>query len=155
MVNDEKLCSIRQIADFIIKNKIDTLFDDALTVRKWLDIDCIAFGKCPECGKEAVEIHGEGITSDNRHYPMENCLYCRFTPVDFKKYSGTAGKIERDKETKAWLINTLESWDSTFDEGEETEIPAYIDKLRKDEVMTPDEYEEILFHLWQKFYDVE
>jgi hypothetical protein len=40
---------------------------------------------CPQCGKRTLEIHGEGITSDNRHYPLEQCnncdgQYCEFCP---------------------------------------------------------------------------
>ena len=89
MVNDETLCSIRNLADYVIENKIEGLFDSALTVRKWLDIDSVAFGTCPKCKKESMEIHGEGITADDRHYPMENCLYCGFIPKDFSEYSGS------------------------------------------------------------------
>jgi len=52
-----------------------------------------------------------------------------------------------------WLISVLEIWDETFDE--DTEIPTYIDKIKNQKPITPVEYEEILFHLWQKFYDIE
>jgi hypothetical protein len=76
MVNDETLCSIRCLADSVIDNKIEDLFDEALKIRKWLDIDSVAFGTCPRCKKESMEISGEGITSDGKHYPMEECLYC-------------------------------------------------------------------------------
>jgi hypothetical protein len=89
MVEDTTLCSIRQLTDYVIEEKIDSLFDDAITVRKWLDIDSVLFGTCPRCRKESMEIYGEGITSDGRHYPMEKCLFCGFVPVDFSEYSGT------------------------------------------------------------------
>ena len=56
-------------------------------------------------------------------------------------------------ETKTWLIDTLESWETTY-EGE-TDIPPLIEKLQKDAAMTLDDYERILFHLWQKFSDTE
>ena len=58
-----------------------------------------------------------------------------------------------NKETKTWLIETLESWDTTFEE--ETDIPSIIIKLEKNEALTADDYEGILFHLWQKLYDAE
>jgi hypothetical protein len=89
MVNDETLCSIRSLVDYVIHKKIEDLFDDAMKVKKWLDIDSAAFGTCPRCKKESMEISGEGITSDNRHYPMEECLFCGFIPVDFTEYSGS------------------------------------------------------------------
>ena len=89
MVDDTTLCSIRNLTDYVIENKIENLLDDALVVRKWQDKDSVAFGTCPKCRKESMEIHGEGITSDDKHYPMENCLYCGFIPVDFKEYSGS------------------------------------------------------------------
>jgi hypothetical protein len=90
MVDNDTLCSMRQLADYVIENKIEVLFVDAITVRKWLDIESVEFGTCPRCKKESMEISGEGITSDGKHYPMEQCLYCGFIPVDFSEYSGTA-----------------------------------------------------------------
>ena len=31
---------------------------------------------CPKCGKKTLEIHGEGITSEGEHYPLEQCTNC-------------------------------------------------------------------------------
>jgi hypothetical protein len=86
---------------------------------------------------------------------MEECLYCDFVPKDFKEYSGTVEKATLSKEVKDWLIDKLENWDETFDEGEETDIPKYINKIREDKILTAYEYSEVLFHLWQIFYDME
>jgi hypothetical protein len=55
MVNDETLCSMRNLTDYVIDNKIENLFDDALKVRKWQDADSVAFGICPRCNKESME----------------------------------------------------------------------------------------------------
>jgi len=81
---------------------------------------------------------------------MEECLFCGFIPIDFTEYSGAAVKVTLFKDAKEWLIDELESWDFTFEE--ETEIPKYINKIREDEILTEDEYKEILFHLWQKLH---
>lgn len=154
MVDDTTLCSIRSLADYVIENKITHLFDDALVVRKWLDADIVAFGTCPRCKKESMEIHGEGITGDCKHYPMENCLNCGFVSKDFTEYSGSGQKADpRSSEVKGWLLDRLESWDFTFDE--ETEIPDLMKKIKDDQELTAEEYEEILFHLWQIYYGEE
>ena len=39
--------------------------------------------KCPKCKKMTLEIHGEEITSDGHHYPLEDCINCGFSPIDF------------------------------------------------------------------------
>ena len=44
---------------------------------------------CPRCGKRALEVHGEGILSSGRHYPIEDCHACGFSPAGFDEYSGT------------------------------------------------------------------
>ena len=38
--------------------------------------------RCPKCKEFSLEIHGEGITSDNRHYPLEQCSNCDYVPID-------------------------------------------------------------------------
>ena len=67
---------------------------------------------------------------------------------------------------KSWVIDELESWAETFNnnypdhmEGAIEEekkgfdkIHSLIDKLSKDEC-TKDDYENILFHIWQIKYD--
>ena len=89
MVNDETLVSIRALVHYIIENKKDVFFDDAMKILRWLDEAQAAYGTCPRCKKESMQIHGEGILSDGRHYPIEECLYCGFIPTDFTEYSGT------------------------------------------------------------------
>jgi hypothetical protein len=152
MVDDTTLGSIRNMVDYLVNTeethyqecdepeRSNHIYKDALRVAKWLNMESdLPTKECPACHKLTLEIHGEGITSDGKHYPMENCSDCGYTPSEFHK------------ETKGWLIKTLKSWDTTFDE--ETDIQSFVEKLRKNERLTPDEYDEILFHLWQNFYD--
>ena len=89
MVNDETLVSIRALVHYIIENKKEVFFEDAMKILRWLDEGQAAYGTCPRCRKESMQIDGEGIHSDNRHYPIEQCLYCGFIPTDFTEYSGT------------------------------------------------------------------
>lgn len=70
-------------------------------------------------------------------------------------------------EVKAWLIERLESWNDTFqdevdDEGEldddfETSLDKILPKIKDNKPLTTEEYEEVLFHLWQAYlgYDDE
>lgn len=153
MVDNDTLCSIRNMVEYLEhdeekhysecdeEERKNHIYNDVLKVKEWLDGESDLPAKiCPNCKKKTLEIHGEGITSENRHYPLENCTNCGYSPTDFMR------------ETHGWLIDVLESWDSTF-EDEETGLPAIMDKIRKNESLTSDEYDEILFHLWQKFYD--
>ena len=143
MVDDTTLCSIRDLVHFIeAREHGEPICEDSKIVREWLGPDSdLPTKECPNCHKMTMEIHGEGITSDGRHYPMENCSECNY-----------ASSIMQT-ETKTWLIETLESWDTTYEE--ETDIPPLIEKLEKDATMTLDDYERIIFHLWQKFSDTE
>ena len=38
---------------------------------------------CPKCGNKSLELHGEGITSFDEHYPMEICNKCGYSPASF------------------------------------------------------------------------
>jgi hypothetical protein len=157
MVDDTTLCSIRNLVEYLHddeerhhsecdeKGRKNHIYNDVLIVKEWLDgIPDIPTKICPVCKQRTLEIHGEGITSDGRHYPMENCTNCGYAPKSSRE--------PLHSDVKKWLISFLESWDQTFDE--ETEIPALIEKIRNDETMTDDEHYELLFHLWQRFYDV-
>jgi hypothetical protein len=152
MVDDSTLCSIRIIIDYMYRDeeksyeesdkegKARHIFRDILNVREWLDnITGYRIESCPKCGALAYEIHGEGITSDDRHYPLENCTACGYARKSF------------DDGHESWLIDTLESWDTTFEKR--TKIPQLTRKLRKRHPLSAEEYDEILFHLWQKFSD--
>ena len=93
MVDDATLCSIREMVEYLEhdeerhylecdeKGQRCHIYNDVLTVKKWLEsITDIPVETCPICGKKALEIHGEGITSDGRHYPLENCTNCDYSP---------------------------------------------------------------------------
>lgn len=64
-----------------------------------------------------------------------------------------------NEEVKNWLVPKLESWNLTFDETEYSEdgepiepttsLDLILPRLKADKQLTPQEYEEILFHLWQ------
>lgn len=141
MVDDTTLCSIRNLVQFIeAQEHGEPICKDAKIVREWLGPDSdLPTKECPNCHKMTMEIHGEGILSDGRHNPMENCSDCGYAPLA--------------QETMTWLIDTLEFWDTTYEE--ETDIQPLIHKLENDAAMTRDDYERIIFHLWQKFYDVD
>jgi hypothetical protein len=140
-MNDETLCAVRNLVQFIeVREHGEPICEDAKVVRDWLGPDSdLPTKECPKCHKMTLEIHGEGILSNGRHYPMEDCNDCSYTPELMQNG------------TKTWLIKNLESWDTTFEE--ETEIPELIAKIKQDRELTPDDYEEIIFHLWQIFYD--
>jgi len=89
MVSDEILCSIRSLAEYIeateaihFEESSDEeqkthVYLDAVTVRKWLDSESDPLKiECPQCKEKTLEIHGEGITSEEKHYPMEQCKNC-------------------------------------------------------------------------------
>jgi len=71
------------------------------------------------------------------------------------------------KEEEKWLYDKLESWRSTFDnetdednevEGDEKgydEITKLMDKIKNFKPLTPKDYENILYHLWQQNSGVE
>lgn len=142
-MNDETLGCVRNLVMFVEDTEHGKpICEDAAIVRQWLGPDSdLPTKECPNCHKMTMEIHGEGITSYGRHFPMEECSDCGHVPS------------EMPEETKAWLIDTLESWGTTFEE--ETDIPILIAKIQGNETLTADEYDEIIFHLWQKLYDVE
>jgi len=64
-------------------------------------------------------------------------------------------------EVKDWVIDKLDGWIdtyNTFDDDDERENNTAIklyEKLTKGEELTKENYEELTFHLWQIFYDVE
>jgi hypothetical protein len=152
MVDDSTLCSIRIIIDYLYddeeknyeesdeKSKDNHIFTHVQNVKGWLhDITGYLVERCPKCSALAYEIRGEGELSDGRHYPLENCTACGYARKSF------------DDAPDAWLIDTLESWDTTFEE--QTPIPGLVRKLRKGQALTIEEHEQVLFHLWQKFSD--
>ena len=69
-------------------------------------------------------------------------------------------------EVKTWLIERLETWNDTFqdeldEDGEYEQVQTTLDdiipKIKDNKQLTPEEYEEVLFHLWQAYigYDDE
>lgn len=60
------------------------IYVDVLRVKNWvLGVEPnpdVVLEVCPECWQLTLEIHGEGITSDNRHYPLEQCTNCDTCP---------------------------------------------------------------------------
>lgn len=117
MVEDTTLCSIRQLVDYLHdeeerhysecdeSERKNHIYNDVLTVKKWLDSESdIPVEICPKCGKKALEVHGEGITSNGRHYPIEDCTNCGFAPADFSEYSGTVRANQKLQDTKDVVI---------------------------------------------------
>ena len=91
MVKHETLCSIRNLVNYLYnteekhyaecndKGKKCHIFRDVLSVIEWLDSNPdLPRVKCPRCGNMTLVIYGEGITSDNRHYPVEHCNTCDY-----------------------------------------------------------------------------
>ena len=52
---------------------------------------------------------------------------------------------------REWVVSELEEWEATFEE--ETPLPGIIDKIRNGDGLTPQETDDLLFHLWQKAHN--
>ena len=89
MVSDETLSSIRNLVEYLYHDEEKHseecekqgphIFQDVKKVKEWLDGESdLPTIECPRCKENTLEIHGEGITSDDRHYPLEQCKNCDY-----------------------------------------------------------------------------
>jgi hypothetical protein len=92
MVDDQTLCSIRAIIDYLYddeersyeeadeEGKNGHIFTYVRNLREWLDqITGYRIERCPKCNALSYEIHGEGELSDGRHYPLDGCTACGYS----------------------------------------------------------------------------
>lgn len=101
MVDDQTLCSIRAIIDYLYddeersyeeadeKGKNGHIFTYVRNLREWLDqITGYRIERCPKCNALSYEIHGEGELSDGRHYPLDGCTACGYSWNYAQKHGG-------------------------------------------------------------------
>ena len=53
------------------------------------------------------------------------------------------------KEELLWVCRKLEAWRETYQDEDTPKLDKLISKLRNGELITRDDYQEIVFHLWQ------
>lgn len=75
----------------------------------------------------------------------------------FSNFTVNENQVQTNLDHIGWVIGTLESWASTYQDEEEYEydeeqgyeyILELIEKLKND-TCTKEDYNDILFHLWQ------